>query len=67
MPVMDGRQATRAIRMINGYGKTVPIIAMTADAFDGDVNLSLQCGMNAQLNKPIEPVAFYAMLRKYLH
>ena len=67
MPVMDGRQATKAIRMINGYGKTVPIIAMTADAFDGDMKLSLECGMNAQLNKPIEPAAFYAMLRKYLH
>ena len=67
MPVMDGRQATRQIRDLSrADAKSIPIVAMTADAFDGDVNLSLQSGMNEQLNKPIEPQMLYAMLQRYL-
>ncbi len=66
MPVMDGREATRIIRTLGGEGKSIPIVAMTADAFDGDMHRSLESGMNAQLNKPIEPKALYAMLRNFL-
>ena len=66
MPVMDGREATKEIRRLCRLdAMTVPIIAMTADAFDGDVNRSLACGMNAQLNKPVEPQGLYRILAQY--
>ena len=56
MPVMDGLSATRAIRGLDHPdAKTIPIIAMTANAFDEDVERSLQAGMNAHLSKPVEP------------
>ena len=63
MPVMNGLEATAAIRTLNRPdAKTVPIIAMTANAFDEDVQLSLQVGMNAHLTKPVEPEHLYATL-----
>ena len=68
MPVMNGHQATLAMRgMMRSDARTIPIIAMTADAFDGDVKASLKSGMNAHLNKPIEPVELYRTLAKYIH
>lgn len=55
MPVMDGYAATRAIRACeHPEAKTVPIIAMTANAFAEDVKSSLDAGMNAYLLKPID-------------
>lgn len=55
MPVMDGYEATRAIRdSERPEGKTIPIIAMTANAFAEDVKSSLDAGMNAYLLKPID-------------
>ena len=66
MPIMDGLSATKAIRaMRREDSKTVPILAMTANAFAEDVNISLQSGMNAHLTKPIEPAVFYSTLYKY--
>ena len=63
MPVMDGLKATEAIRSLDRPdAKTVPIIAMTANAFDEDVQRSLQVGMNAHLSKPVEPERLYATL-----
>ena len=63
MPVMDGLAATAAIRALpREDAKTVPIIAMTANAFDEDVQLSLQAGMNAHLSKPVEPERLYETL-----
>ena len=68
MPIMDGLEATKAIRaMRKASSKTIPIIAMTANAFQEDVNISLACGMNAHLAKPIEPDTLYATLAKFLH
>ena len=67
MPVMDGLEATRAIRALNRPdAKTIPIIAMTANAFDEDVQKSLQAGMNAHLSKPVEPENLYETLGRML-
>lgn len=67
MPVMDGLTATRAIRKLkNGVGQELPIIAMTANAFDKDRQASLHAGMNDHINKPIDPDALYAALRRWL-
>ncbi len=55
MPVMDGYEATKAIRAsAHAQAKTIPIIAMTANAFAEDVNNSYEAGMDAYLLKPIE-------------
>ena len=55
MPEMDGLEATKAIRAMDREdAKRIPVIALTANAFDEDVQLSLQAGMNAHLNKPVE-------------
>ena len=63
MPVMNGLEATEAIRSLNrADAKKIPIIAMTANAFDEDVQLSLQVGMNAHLTKPVEPEHLFETL-----
>jgi CheY-like chemotaxis protein len=60
MPEMDGLTATSLIRGLDREdAKTVPIIAMTANVFDEDIERSLQAGMNAHLSKPIEPDKLY--------
>jgi signal transduction histidine kinase/ABC-type amino acid transport substrate-binding protein len=56
MPVMDGYEATRAIRVMNRKDAgTVPIIAMTADAFQDDVEKCRKAGMNGHISKPVDP------------
>ena len=63
MPVMDGLETAAEIRALNREdAKTVPIIALTANAFDEDVQSSLQAGMNAHLSKPVEPEQLYNTL-----
>ncbi|MDD4849073.1 MAG: response regulator [Gemmiger sp.] len=63
MPVMNGLEATRAIRALpRPDAATIPIIAMTANAFDEDVHTSLEAGMNAHLAKPIDADALYRTL-----
>ena len=55
MPVMNGYEATKAIRRSSHeLAKTVPIIAMTANAFSEDIQHSLAAGMNAHVSKPVE-------------
>lgn len=55
MPVMDGLKATRMIRQGgNPLGKSIPIIAMTANAFSSDVQDCLNAGMDAQVSKPLD-------------
>ena len=63
MPVMTGLEATVAIRALDRPdARTIPIIAMTANAFDEDVQRSLQAGMNAHLSKPVEPEHLFETL-----
>ena len=65
MPVMDGLEAAAAIRALERPdAQQIPIIAMTANAFDEDVQRSLQSGMNAHLSKPIEPDRLYETLHR---
>ena len=63
MPEMDGLEAAAAIRALGRPdAATIPIIALTANAFDEDVQRSLQVGMNAHLSKPVEPEHLYQTL-----
>ena len=67
MPEMDGLQATATIRAMDREdAKTIPIIALTANAFDEDVQNSLQAGLNAHLSKPIEAETLYQTLEELL-
>ena len=67
MPEMDGLEATQNIRALDRPdAKKVPIIAMTANAFDEDVQRSLQVGMNAHLSKPVEPQHLYNTLEELI-
>ena len=66
MPVMDGIQATQAIRQLQREDAAViPIIAMTANAFAEDKEKTIHAGMNGYLTKPVEPLQFYKILSKY--
>ncbi len=63
MPVMDGLEATRAIRAMNREDcRTIPIVAMSANAFDDDLKKSVECGMNGHLSKPVEVDKLYRTL-----
>ena len=68
MPEMDGLEAAAAIRALNRPdAKRIPIIALTANAFDEDVQRSLQAGMNAHLSKPVEPDHLYQTLEELIY
>jgi CheY-like chemotaxis protein len=67
MPEMDGITATKTIRAMDRTdAATIPIIALTANAFDEDVQQSLQAGMNAHLSKPVEPDVLFETLEKLI-
>ncbi|MBR1815340.1 MAG: response regulator [Lachnospiraceae bacterium] len=67
MPVMNGYDAARGIRALpEGKGATIPIIAMTANAFDEDKQLALAAGMNGHIAKPIDTDKLVEVLSKYL-
>jgi len=65
MPVLDGVEATRMIRQLPN-GKTVPILAMTANAFSADREACLVAGMNDFLTKPVVPDELYKTLLEWL-
>ena len=68
MPVMDGLEATRRIRALDrADAKAVPIIALTANTFDSDIQSSLEAGMNAHLVKPVDADALYAALDHWIN
>ena len=63
MPVMDGLTAARTIRASDqADAASIPIIALTANAFDEDVQRSMQAGLNAHLSKPVEPEVLFETL-----
>ena len=67
MPEMDGLEAAEKIRLLDRPDSArVPIIAMTANAFDEDVQRSLQVGMNAHLSKPVDPERLYQILEELI-
>ena len=67
MPEMDGLEATKTIRaMDRADAKTIPIIALTANAFDEDVQRSMQAGLNAHLSKPVQPDILYETLESLI-
>lgn len=66
MPVMDGYKATKLIRELEPAGKRTPIIAMTANAMQGDREKCINAGMDGYLSKPIEFNKFKTEIGKYL-
>lgn len=67
MPHMTGYEATKSIRGLDHPDAlTIPIIAMSADAFSDDIQHCLKCGMNAHIAKPIDVVELTRLLKRYL-
>ena len=67
MPHMTGYEATKAIRGLNHPNAlSVPIIAMSADAFSDDIQHCLECGMNAHIAKPIDDIELTRILKRFL-
>ena len=67
MPVMNGYEATAAIRALDRPdSRSIPIIAMTADAFSEDIHRCLACGMNAHIAKPLDMRELLRLLQKHL-
>ena len=67
MPVMNGFEATKAIRALGGaYSSSLPIIAMSANAYEEDVRDCLAAGMNGHIAKPFNPAELMRMLRRYI-
>ncbi|MGK5434043.1 ATP-binding protein [Faecalibacterium prausnitzii] len=66
MPNMDDYQAAKIIRDLSGNYRTIPIIAMTANAFDEDRQKALSVGMDAHLAKPVDVERLFGILRKVI-
>ncbi len=65
MPILNGVDATRAIRT-DSLNRNTPILAMTANAFDEDRQVCIEAGMNDHIGKPVNPVRLYETLLKWL-
>ena len=66
MPVMNGYEAAKAIRASGRADADIPIIAMTANAFDEDRQKALSVGMDAHLAKPVDVKRLFGTLRKVI-
>ena len=67
MPVMNGYEATKKIRSLDREdAKVIPIIAMTANAFNDDVQAAFDAGMNGHLAKPIDVEVLYKTIARYI-
>ena len=66
MPELDGFEATRRIRAAEAPGRRVPIVAMTANALQGDRERCLEAGMDDYLTKPVRPGELAAVLARWL-
>ena len=66
MPVMNGYEATRAVRAMDRPDASIPIIAMTADAFSEDIHNCMECGMNAHVAKPLDIKVLIRLIQKYI-
>ncbi len=67
MPTMDGYEATRQIRALNTRASRIPIIAMTANAFEEDRKTAIEAGMDGHVAKPIDIDALTSTLKRFLH
>ena len=68
MPYMDGLKAARMIRASGkSDARTIPIMAMTANAYEEDIQKSMEAGMNAHLVKPVEPSELYRAVQRALN
>jgi CheY-like chemotaxis protein len=67
MPLMDGFEATRAIRAHNSEAaRRIPIVAMTANVFKEDIDRCIESGMDSHIGKPLDAAAVFGMLSRYL-
>lgn len=66
MPIMDGYEATRKIRAMGDRYESIPIVAMTAHALEGDSNRSLEAGMDYHVSKPFEPDEFISLIVRFI-
>ena len=67
MPELNGYDTTKRIRSMEGvYYKNIPIIAMSANAFEEDIVLSKESGMNDHISKPVKPEILYEVISKYI-
>lgn len=66
MPVMDGLSATRSIRSMDRSDRDIPVIAMSANAFEEDIREAMSSGMNAYTIKPIDVRQLYATLHRFI-
>ena len=66
MPQVDGLEATRRLRALGGRGATIPVVALTANAFASDVQACRDAGMDAHLAKPIDVEALLATIGQFM-
>ncbi len=66
MPVLNGYEATKQIRAMERADHTLPILAMTANAFSSDVQECLDCGMNGHIAKPLDVKEMISVLNRFL-
>ena len=66
MPEMDGYQATEMIRNLGDSRAAVPIVAMTANAFEEDRQKALNAGMNAHVSKPVDMNVLFRVMAKFI-